>query len=156
MLTITSTSFAQLNVVSKGTAPLCKDDWCTLKYENGNYVITSVDKIQRTSKIIEFHIGDNVGAAKSTINDLIAWMSAAKPKTSISFVDSVSNETLTLYCYKKKLYMLTNGSAEYAEETYTINSLAMMVGTPTHQTQSDAPIIGYLNIKFLEKALTVL
>ena len=156
LLIMTVSAYAQLNVVSTGSKPLCKDDWCTLKFEEGNYIITSVDKIQRTSKVIEFHIGDNVDGAKATINDLIAWMSSAQPKTSISFVDSVSNEELTLYCHKKKLFMLTNGSAEYAEEAYTINALAIMVGTPTHQTQPDAPIIGYLNVKFLQKALTVL
>lgn len=156
LLIMTVSAYAQLNVVSTGSKPLYKDAWCTLKFEEGNYVITSVDKIQRTSKVIEFHIGDSVDGAKATINDLIAWMNSAQPKTSISFVDSISNEELTLYCHKKNLFILTNGSAEYAKEAYTMNAMAMMVGTPAHKTQPDAPIIGYLNVKFLQKALTVL
>lgn len=156
MLITNISAYAQLDVVSTGSEPLCKDSWCTLKFEEGNYIITSVDKIQRTSKVIEFHIGENVDRAKATINDLIAWMSTAKPKTSISFVDSITNEKLTLYCHAKKLFLFTNGSVEYAKETYTMNAMAIMVGTPSHKTQPDAPIIGYLNVKFLQKALSVL
>lgn len=146
------TSNAQLNVVNSGSnskeAYLAKDAYSNIKLGSCGYTLNVKDC--HSNQYITVILGTNENDCKSSIEFILNWVETSPKKAYIEIQTNDGN--VTFYKYTQNQLAISYGDSEYIRKK--INALIMnaTMGTPSGRKHDD-PLMGYVQVKQLEKAL---
>ena len=155
LLTVFMTVFtgnAQLNVVNSGSnskeAYLAKDMYSNIKSDNCGYTLNVKDC--QSNQYIMVMLGTNTNDCKSSIEFILNWVKTSPKKAYIEI--QTDNGNVTFYKYTQNQLAISYGDAEYIKKKINALILNATVGSPSGRKHDD-PLMGYVQVKQLEKAL---
>lgn len=148
---ISASAFAQLNVVSEGTAKYLFKGQNHSVVQAGECIDLIVNDIHNAGTMT-IHLGDSKDQAIETYKQIGEFFKTNENKSAL-VVKGKDGENLTLYRHNGMYWIVTEGDQEYARQSTRDMTVKMIAGGKTRAEKKSAiPLIGYLQPnKFDEK-----
>lgn len=152
-LCLSISAMAQLNIQSSSTKEdiITKGPYGSIRLTADGYVLHSTDNIHNTNAIISLLLGKDKASAITTINQLVQWCADSKNKATITVLDELSGEEVTIYKVNGSSMAISTGGEEYIRNCMKSVTQKAWTGSGRGSHANTIPC-GYVTTSMLRKA----
>ena len=152
---VSTMAFGQLNISGGGNrktddVKFASDGYGAKVIFNGEKYLISVSD-QYSATRITFTIGTTADEARTSLQQLIDWISTSKTQEYLTLTEG--DQEVTIYKHSGSAVIVSYGNAEYCKRIYNYEVAGILLDIDFGNGNAKNPAFGYLSKGLLSKAL---